>query len=129
MLYRGKKIGICHWATKVSEEADQLAEKPLRSIISQSNAPGYQIQFEGNMFVPEVGGHVRFDGDLKLDSDQNWRQINLRLSLHRITWKINSDAAEKKLHLAIEDGDAVQMGVLAGQQGRTAGRTDRIGDK
>ncbi len=105
VLYHGRKIGVCHWATRVSEEADQLAEKPLRSIISGSNASGYQIQFEGNMFIPEAGGRVRFDGTLKLATDETWQQINLRLSLRRITWKLTSDAAEKKLYLKVDDGE------------------------
>src|SRR5438477_8226913 len=104
ILNHGKKIGFCHWMTSVGEELSQLseAEGPPEGMVKKMT--GYRIQLEGNLALEDSGSHVRFDGNLKLTTNQIWQEFALRLNLRPTVLEIRSAAAEQSIHLQTGEG-------------------------
>jgi hypothetical protein len=106
IFHHGKKIGFCHWMTSVGEELSNAKEEdePPEGMVARLT--GYRIQIEGNLALAGSANRARFDGGLRLSTNQLWQDFNLRLNLRPVVWEIRSVAAEQKLHLKAIEGDA-----------------------
>jgi len=106
IFHHGKKIGFCHWITSVGEELSKAREEdgPPEGMVGRMS--GYRIQIEGNLAQAGAANRARFDGVLRLSTNQLWQDFNLRLNLRPVVWEIHSAAAEKTLHLKAVEGDA-----------------------
>jgi len=106
VFHHGKKVGFCHWITSVGEELAKakVEDEPPEGMVGRLT--GYRIQIEGNLALTDSANRARFDGVLRLATNQLWQDFNLRLNLRPVVWEIHSVAAEKTLHLKAVEGDA-----------------------
>src|SRR2546427_3867524 len=104
ILHHGNKIGFCHWMTSVGEELSHLTETQAPPEGMVERMIGYKIQLEGNLVLEDFASRLRFDGALKLTSNQVWQEFTLRLNLRPTVLEIRSVAAEQSLHLQSGEG-------------------------
>lgn len=103
-IYReGKLVGACHLRTGVGEEWSKISDENIPSGSPEKNR-GYHLRLDGSVLVPELTNRIRFDGELKLDKDRQWQDVNARVTMRPVTWDIHSIAAEQKVHLRAEGG-------------------------
>lgn len=100
---QGKLVGACHLRTGVGEEWSTISDENIPSGPPEKNR-GYHLRLDGSAVVPELTNRVRFDGDLKLDKNREWQELNARVTVRPTTWEVHSVAAEQKVHLKIGSG-------------------------
>lgn len=105
IFYHGKKVGFCHWFTSVGAELTKLKETDTPPEGMVERVSGYAIQWEGNLVMEDFASRVRFDGGLKLGTNELWQEFNLRLNLRPTMLEIHSLAAEQTLRVRAEGGD------------------------
>ncbi len=98
---KGKLVGACHLQTQVGEEWSQVDDDNMPSGSPQKGR-GYRLQFDGSAILPQWTNRVRFDGDLKLNKNHDWQDVNLRVAMRPLTWEIHSIAAEQMIRLKIQ---------------------------
>ena len=106
IFHHGKKIGYCHWLTSIGEELSKAKEEDEPPEGMVGHLSGYRVQIEGNLALPDSPNRARFDGVLRLSTNQLWQDLNLRVNLRPVVWEIHSAAAEQTLHLKATEGDA-----------------------
>lgn len=106
IFHHGKKIGFCHWMTSIGEELNKTREEdePFEGRVDKLSS--YRIQIEGNLAIPDSPNRARFDGLLRLSTNQVWQDLTLRLNLRPVVWEIHSVASEQSLHLKAIEADA-----------------------
>jgi hypothetical protein len=109
---RGKKIGFCHWITSVGEDLSKAKEEdgPPEGMVGQ--VTGYRVQLEGNLALGDLPGRARFEGSLALDAHRQWQEISFQLTQRPWTWALRSTAAERKVVLKAQEGEAHFQRVL-----------------
>jgi len=102
ILHNGKNAGFAHWATEITEAGSARAGQPEDMV---SHPTGYRIEFEGNITMPELTNHLRFDFNLLLDRSQTWRETAVSLMMRRNSCTIRSEADERTVQLKITGAD------------------------
>lgn len=96
--HHGVKIGRAQWAASIGE--DVAAGKVISDELPPEGmvqAPtGYSISFDGNVSLDDLS-RLRFDLNLKLDTNQNWRTMGLKFTIKPFSWEIQSEAAKQTL--------------------------------
>jgi hypothetical protein len=105
VFYHGDNIGFCHWTTSVGEDLAKLKDDALPPEGMIERVTNYRIQLEGNVAVKDLRNRARFDCQLKLTTNQVWQEFNLRLTMRPAIWEVHCVAAEKKVHIKVEDED------------------------
>src|SRR4051812_1866957 len=105
VFHHGKLVGACHLRTAVGEEWAKVGDENVPTG-PLAKTRGYRLWLDGSAIVPELTNRVRFDGELRLDKKRQWQDLNLRLTMRPMTWEIHSLAAEKKLHVKVQDGQS-----------------------
>jgi hypothetical protein len=72
-----------------------------------SRVTNYRVQVEGNLVLPELATRARFDGNLRLSTNQVWQELHLRLTLRPTTWEIHSVAAERTVRFRMGEDEQV----------------------
>jgi hypothetical protein len=103
---KGSKIGDARWMAKVGEEANssQLMtdELPPEGMIKQLG--GYELDFDGGVAL-EALSRLRFTSNLKLDTNQNWQEFTLTITLKPFSWKVKASEALQNVTLTTEDDE------------------------
>ena len=103
ILQNGKKIGYCLWATSVGEEFAKYDEAPPEGMPNTTGR--YKIEFGGDVRVPDVIKHLRFDCSLELSTNRSWREFRVQLGMRPATWEIRSVAVEQAVRFKVNDGE------------------------
>jgi hypothetical protein len=77
-------------------------ELPPEGMINRLS--GYTLDFDGNVILGELS-KLKFDCNLKLDTNQNWRVFTLKLTLKPFVWEIRADALRQELMFAAVDDE------------------------
>ncbi len=95
-----RRAGFCEFFTSVEQEMANLDadQPPPAGIISRA---GYQVHFNGNVSLGDFTNRLTFSGQLEFSHQREWRELNLKLSSHFVTFEIHSRAAEQNVHLKI----------------------------
>jgi hypothetical protein len=107
----GERSGFCEFSTSVEVEMAALDEDkpPPEGVAARA---GYQIRLNGNTSLGDFTNRVRFDGRLSFSSRRQWRELNLKLSLHTDSVEIHSFATNQTVHLKItSDGEVIERDV------------------
>lgn len=104
IFQHGQKIGFCHWTTSVGEEFAKLDEAPPEGMESETRK--YQIHLDGNVTLRDFESRLRFESSLKLSTNQNWQELDVRLNLRPTVWELHAVAAQKSVRLKAEDGES-----------------------
>jgi len=103
--HRGVKVGRAHWAASISEEVSTdiefPEEFPPEGMVKRPT--GYSLSFDGNVSLEDLT-RLRFDFTLRLDTNQNWREMTLKFAVKPFSWEIQSSAETQTLRL-ITDAD------------------------
>jgi hypothetical protein len=104
--HAGRKVGRAHWTASIEEtntSAEFSDELLPEGMIKRFN--GYSIGFDGNVALDDLT-RLRFDFMLKLDTNQNWRELDLKLAIKPspFSWEIHS-SAEKQTVRFVATGD------------------------
>jgi len=102
VLRNGKRIGFCHWSTRISEELSEINSDDSAAAVRLTPRPsGYRLQLEGNVAFDGPTNRLRFDGSVRLAGDKSWEEFTLRLNLRPATVEIHASSAERALRLAM----------------------------
>jgi len=106
--HHGVKIGVAHWAASIGEAAaagtvisDELPPEGMVKTLT-----GYSISFDGTVSLEDLS-RLRFDLNLKLDTNQNWRTMSLRFAVKPFSWEIQSSATERTLRFLAEGDEKI----------------------
>jgi hypothetical protein len=111
IYHHGKLVGAFHLQTEVSEVWSKIGDdnEPTRPPAKRG---GYALQWDGTTVMPEWTNRLRFKGDLKLDKNRNCEELNSKVALRPMSWEIHTVAAERKIHLKMDDGQGASETVL-----------------
>jgi len=103
--HHGVKIGSAHWAASIGEEAtaETVFEDELPPEGMVKRPTGYSLSFDGNVSLDDHS-RLRFDFNLKLDTNQTWREMTIKFAVKPFSWEIQSSAAKRTLRL-VADAD------------------------
>jgi hypothetical protein len=107
----GERSGFCEFFTSVETEMAKLDEDkpPPEGVVARA---GYQVRLNGNTRLGDFTNRLRFDGRLNFSSDRQWRELNLKLSLHTMSVEIHSFATNQTVHLKItSDGSVIDSDI------------------
>jgi hypothetical protein len=103
--HHGVKIGRAQWAASIGEEvsespvlADELPPEGMVKALT-----GYSLSFDGAVSLDDLS-RLRFDLNVKLDTNQSWRTLSVKLSVKPFSWEIRSSAKDQTLQF-VADGD------------------------
>lgn len=101
--HHGKKIGSCHWSPTIGQKrAKSFSEEPPpEGMIEEPTS--YDLDLNGNFLIDDAN-RVRFDVELRLDTNQLWQKFDLKISLRPSVWELHATAADQLLRLHIDDG-------------------------
>jgi hypothetical protein len=103
--HHGKMVGSCRWQTGVGEEWANVTESDVPVGLPAKNQ-GYELRLDGSALVTgEVTNRVRVEGNLRLDKNREWQELNARLNIRPMAWEIHSVAAEQSVSLKMINGD------------------------
>ena len=103
--HHGVKIGRAHWAANVGEERATgrilSDEVPPEGMIK--NLVGYTLDFDGSISFEDLT-RLRFTCMLKLDTNQDWRELTFKVSIKPFSWEVHAFAAGR-VRLIINDDE------------------------
>lgn len=104
--HKGNRVGHAHWSASIGEELATgkaaTDELPPEGMIHRLS--GYTLDFGGNVALGELS-RLRFDCLLKLGTNQNWREFNLKLTLKPFLWELHASEPAQQLRFTMEDDE------------------------
>ena len=103
----GERTGFCEFSTSVEQEMAKFdADKPPpEGIMARA---GYQIHCSGNLSFGDFTNRMKFDGRVEFANRRDWRELNLKISTHGMTFDIHSIATNQTVRLVVT-GDGTVM--------------------
>jgi hypothetical protein len=102
--HRGVKIGRAHWAPSIGEEftVDSVTSEdlPPEGMIRQPT--GYALDFDGHVSLDDLS-RLRFTFNLKLDTNQTWQDLILKLTIKPLSWELHSSAVRQDVRFITEE--------------------------
>ncbi len=104
IYHHGNKIGFCRWAASVGVQSGNknLSEQfQPEGMVEQPTS--YSLELEGNVTPVGSTNRLRFELNLKLSTNRNWQEFDLRANMRPDAWELHTSAAEKKVRFVIDD--------------------------
>ena len=102
-IWKGdQRLGFGHWVTSVGEEFAEMEEAPPEG--NPGKIQNYQLRLDGNLNLPGDSLRVRYECSLKLATNHDWQEFNLRLSSRPTVWELRAVAAEQTVRFHTDDG-------------------------
>jgi len=102
--HHGVKIGRAHWAASIGEElaleTENFEELAPEGMVKRLT--GYSLDFDGTISLDDLS-RLRFNLNLKLDTNQNWREFSLKLSMKPMSWEVQSSAEKQTVRFIAEE--------------------------
>jgi hypothetical protein len=105
IYHHGKKIGFCRWTAHIESRPSQTDFDEFQPEGMVQQPTGYALSLEGNVTITGTTNRLRFDLDLMLSTNRNWRQFNLRANSRPDSWELYADAAAEKVQFVIDDSN------------------------
>lgn len=102
----GRRTGYCEFSTGVGRQMAELDEEklPTEELVARA---GYQVHLTGNVALNDFTNRLKFDGRVQFVSAGQWREINLKISMHDVRAEIHSLATNQSVHVKITSDAAV----------------------
>jgi hypothetical protein len=106
--HHGVKIGRAHWAASIGEAvtSGQAVSDDIPPEGMVKALTGYSISFDGTVSLDDLS-RLRFDLNLKLDTNQNWRTMSLKFTVKPFSWEIQASAEEQALRFQAEGDERI----------------------
>ncbi|MGD0813251.1 MAG: hypothetical protein ABSA83_06580 [Verrucomicrobiota bacterium] len=101
----GKKAGFCQWLVTGGGAAQALNQSLSRDYAPDGLAPqpaGYGLSLEGNAMIFGTN-RVRFEMQLRLSSNESWREFRLTAKAAPTSWDIRGSAVARKILVKVND--------------------------
>jgi hypothetical protein len=126
VFHDGKLVGACHVQTQVGEEWSQVDDENMPSGRPDKKR-GYRLRIDGSAILPELTNRIRLDGDLRLNKNHDWQEVNAHFNLRPLTVEIHSVAAEQNMAVKITGGpNPIDMRLLFSDLHNPAALTYKI---
>jgi hypothetical protein len=98
----GERIGYCHWIAGAAEELELETPAELEGMPEGmvQRPTSYAVHMEGGILTGPVAQRLRFNLELKLSSEQTWRELRLRLGNEPQVWELKASAVERTVQLS-----------------------------
>jgi hypothetical protein len=106
---RDKKIGFCHWNATAGNSPlinQKIIEQDYAPDATETKITGYTLNFEGNTGLTFTSNRVRFEGSIALSTNQEWKDLRIRLSVRPQSWEVRASAASQKVVIKASEGGA-----------------------
>src|SRR5262245_6663133 len=104
--HHGNKIGRGNWVASIREALADMSEAganlPPDGMIK--HVTGYRLDFDGSLAL-EALPRLRFYFSLTLDTNQLWKNLDLRVHLKPLAWEIDAQADTQQVRVSIQDED------------------------
>lgn len=103
--HHGVKIGTAHWVANIGEvlaAGKIMDDMPPEGMVKTPT--GYTIDFDGSLSLDNLS-RVRFYCTLKLDTNQNWQTLSVKLTLKPFSWEIRASAPAQNIQILINDDE------------------------
>lgn len=105
LLHEGRRIGFCRWSPTVLQQRPRLSQfDDLSPEEMTQQVTGYSVDLDGH-FLVDATARLRFNANLRLDTNFVWRSFDVRFLLRPDSWEVSADAARQTLHVRIDDED------------------------
>jgi hypothetical protein len=106
--HHGVKIGRAQWTTSIGEQVstNQVVTDELPPEGMVKTLAGYSLSFDGAVSLDDLS-RLRFDFNVKLDTNQNWRTLNVKFTIKPFSWEIQSSAEEQTLRFLAEGDERI----------------------
>lgn len=97
----GQRIGYCHWIAGAAEEM-VLETSPEMEGLPEGmvrKPQAYAVHLEGGILTGPVEQRLRFNLELKLNEDREWRELVLRLGNRPTEWELKAETATRRVEL------------------------------
>ena len=104
--HRGTPVGHVHWIASVSEDPvvdpSAVEDPPPEGMIKE--VTGYSLDFDGYIKLA-AATRLRFGFTLKLDANQAWQDLAIKVGVKPYSWKIHAAAATQTASFLTEDDE------------------------
>jgi hypothetical protein len=102
--HHGAKLGRANWVASIEEAfvdpAEAEANLPPEGMIK--HVTGYRLDFDGNLALEDFP-RARFYVSLKLDTNQTWKEFNVRVNMKPLRWEVEAMADAQEVRITAED--------------------------
>jgi hypothetical protein len=114
IMHNGRKVGYCRLASNIGQELDagRFLNEGLPPENNADRSGGYRLDLEGNIALDAAPGRLKFDFEIKMNTNREWQEFNLQFRLKPSLWQIHSKQKEQTIDLLME--------------GPGSGRTERV---
>jgi hypothetical protein len=107
--HRGVKIGRAHWVASIGEEmaTGQIMSEDLPPEGMVKVLTGYSLDFDGNVSLEDLT-RFRFNFNLKLDTNQNWKNVSLKLAVKPFSWEVQASEEKKTVRFVTDDDESTR---------------------
>lgn len=106
--HHGVKIGRAQWAASIGEAVSDSPmltdELPPEGMVKALT--GYSLSFDGAVSLEDLT-RLRFDLNVKLDTNQNWRTFGVKFSVKPFSWEVRSSAEKQTLQFVAEGDEPI----------------------
>ena len=103
----GQRMGFCEFSTSVEQEMAQLDAEQMPPEGLAATA-GYQLRLNGNIALGDFTNRVQFDARVTFSARDEWRRLDLKISMRTQGFKITAVATNQTVSLeTTEKGEPV----------------------
>jgi len=104
--HKGTKVGRANWTASVGEESasgkvmtDELPPEGMIKLLS-----GYRLDFDGRVAIESLS-RLQFNSNLKLDTNQNWQEFILKITLKPFSWEVHASEPQQSVTFVTQDDE------------------------
>lgn len=108
VLHKGQRVGFCRWSVNVGQEVatGQISTDEFAPEGRIEKLTGYTIDLDGGVALGAATNRLTFDVNIKLATNQMWREFRLRSGYQRNIWEIRSNVGDETVRLRVDnEGD------------------------
>jgi hypothetical protein len=102
--HHGAKIGRANWVASIEEAFPDQDDPELPPEGMVKRVTGYRLDFDGSLTLSDFP-RARFYMSLKLDTNQTWKEFDLRVNMKPLRWEITATADAQQVRISTEDDE------------------------
>lgn len=106
ILFRGKKVGMCRWASGVTHDdaPKNSTEESLAGEGRVERLTGYTVELDGNVSIAALTNTLRFSTSGDFGTNLNWSQWEVHLTLKPVELTLSGQAGTGGFAVNFTDG-------------------------